>query len=74
MAWHTRSDAGLTSGGQSITPESTAYVAKFLSHQRKDSPLLPKAAVWLMNHRDEGYWWSSTEADRYGDLRFDAII
>jgi hypothetical protein len=44
-----------------ITPESTAYVTKFLSHQRKDSPLLPKAALWLMNHRDEGYWWSSTK-------------
>lgn len=44
-----------------VTPESTAYVAKFLSHQRKDSPLLPKAALWLMNHRDEGYWWSSTK-------------
>ena len=44
-----------------VTPEATAYVAKFLSHQRKESPLLPKAAQWLMNHRDEGYWWSSTK-------------
>ncbi len=44
-----------------ITPEATAYVAKFLSHQRSDSALLPKAAQWLMNHRDEGYWWSSTK-------------
>jgi len=44
-----------------VTPEATAFVAKFLSHQRKDSPLLPKAAQWLMNHRDEGYWWSSTK-------------
>jgi hypothetical protein len=44
-----------------ITPESTAYVVKLLSHQRRDSALLPKAALWLMNHRDEGYWWSSTK-------------
>jgi hypothetical protein len=32
-----------------------------LSHQRRESPLLPKAALWLMNHRNEGYWWSSTK-------------
>lgn len=44
-----------------VTPEATAYVAKFLSHEHKDSPLLPKAAQWLMNHRDQGYWWSSTK-------------
>jgi hypothetical protein len=43
------------------TPEATAYVTKFLSHQRKNSPLLPKAALWLINHRNEGYWWSSTK-------------
>ncbi len=43
------------------TPESTAYVTRFLSHQRKNSPLLPKAALWLVNHRNEGYWWSSTK-------------
>jgi len=22
---------------------------------------LPKAALWLMNHRNEGYWWNSTK-------------
>jgi hypothetical protein len=43
------------------TPEATAYAVKFLSHQRRESPLLPKAALWLMNHRNEGYWWSSTK-------------
>ena len=26
-----------------------------------NSPLLPKAAVYLVNHRDEGYYWDSTE-------------
>jgi uncharacterized protein YfaS (alpha-2-macroglobulin family) len=44
-----------------ITPESTAYAMKFLSHEKPDSPLLPKAALWLVNHRNEGYWWSSTK-------------
>ena len=44
-----------------VTPEATAYVVKFLAHQSPASPLLPKAALWLMNHRDEGYWWESTK-------------
>ena len=44
-----------------VTPEATAYAVKFLSHERPQSPLLPKAALWLMNHRNEGYWWSSTK-------------
>jgi uncharacterized protein YfaS (alpha-2-macroglobulin family) len=46
---------------EDATPEATAYAVKFLSHQRPDSALLPKAALWLMNHRNEGYWWSSTK-------------
>ncbi len=44
-----------------ITPEATAYAVKFLAQQNPNNPLLPKAAVWLMNHRSEGYWWSSTK-------------
>ena len=44
-----------------VTPEATAYGVKFLSHQQRTSDLLPKAAQWLMNHRNEGYWWSSTK-------------
>ena len=46
---------------EDATPEATAYAVKFLSHQRPASPLLPKAALWLMNHRNEGYWWNSTK-------------
>ncbi len=46
---------------EDATPEATAYAVKLLSHQRRDSALLPKAALWLMNHRNEGYWWSSTK-------------
>ncbi len=43
------------------TPEATAWVMRFLSHQKKDSSLLPKAALWLVNHRNEGFWWSTTK-------------
>jgi hypothetical protein len=44
-----------------VTPEATAWAVKFISHEHPDSPLLPKAALWLMNHRNEGYWWESTK-------------
>jgi uncharacterized protein YfaS (alpha-2-macroglobulin family) len=44
-----------------VTPEATAYAMKLLTHERKDSALLPKAALWLVNHRSEGYWWSSSK-------------
>jgi len=44
-----------------VTPEATAFAAKLLARQRSGSPLLPKAALWLMNHRNQGYWWSSTK-------------
>ena len=44
-----------------VTPEATAYALKFLARQRPQSPLLPKAALWLMNHRSQGWWWSTTK-------------
>ena len=34
---------------------------KLLSRERPNSLLLPKAALWLVNHRSEGYWWSSSK-------------
>ena len=43
------------------SPEATAFAAKFLSKVNPASPLLPKAAFWLVTHRDEGYWWDSTK-------------
>src|SRR6185369_3092384 len=61
QAWWTATRDEMLDFSQDATPEATAYVTKFLSHQRPDSPLLPKAALWLMNHRSEGYWWSSTK-------------
>jgi uncharacterized protein YfaS (alpha-2-macroglobulin family) len=41
--------------------QSTAFGLRFLSHADAQSPLLPKAAEWLMLNRDNGYWWDSTE-------------
>ena len=41
--------------------QSTAFAMRFLSHADTQSPLLPKAAEWLMLNRDNGYWWDSTE-------------
>jgi hypothetical protein len=42
-------------------PETTAYALKLLDHTAAASPLLSKAAVYLVNHRDQGYYWQSTE-------------
>ena len=43
------------------TPEATAFATRLLARQGRAGALLPKAALWLMNHRNEGYWWSSTK-------------
>ena len=61
QAWWTASRDQMLDFSEDATPEATAYAVKFLSHQRPGSALLPKAALWLMNHRNEGYWWSSTK-------------
>jgi alpha-2-macroglobulin len=42
-------------------PETTAYALKLLGHTDEASPLLSKAALYLVNHRDQGYYWESTE-------------
>lgn len=41
--------------------EATAYAVRLLSLTRPDSAVLPKAALWLVNHRDGGYFWLSTK-------------
>lgn len=43
------------------SPEATAYAMKLLTRLRPESPLLPKAALWLVNHRDQGFYWYSTK-------------
>ena len=61
QAWWPATRDEMLDFSDDVTPEATAYAVKFLSHQRPASALLPKAALWLMNHRNEGYWWSSTK-------------
>ena len=43
------------------TPQATAYALKLLDRVDPQSPLLPKAALWLVMHRGGGYYWDSTE-------------
>jgi uncharacterized protein YfaS (alpha-2-macroglobulin family) len=61
QAWWKAQRDQMLDFSEDATPEATAYVMKLLSHQRPSSPLLPKAALWLVNHRNEGEWWSSTK-------------
>jgi uncharacterized protein YfaS (alpha-2-macroglobulin family) len=41
--------------------EATAFAIKLLAQTRPDSQLIDSAAQWLLNHRDQGYYWSSTK-------------
>ncbi len=41
--------------------EATAYALKLLVHADPKSPLLPKAAQWLVLARNGGGWWFSTK-------------
>jgi uncharacterized protein YfaS (alpha-2-macroglobulin family) len=41
--------------------ETTAYALKFFTHATPNDPTLPQAVLWLMRHRDEGYYWYSTK-------------
>ena len=41
--------------------EATAFAVKFLAQAQPQSPLIDQAALWLVNHRDQGYYWSTTK-------------
>ncbi len=43
------------------SPEATAYALKFLLQARPKSDLLEPAVRWLISHRDQGHYWSSTK-------------
>ncbi|MDZ4797241.1 MAG: MG2 domain-containing protein [Bryobacteraceae bacterium] len=58
--WEMKDDP-LLEIGVNTNAEATAFALKFLSAQAPDSPLLPKAAFYLMSHRNQGYYWSSTK-------------
>jgi len=53
----------VTDYGHPITldVETTALSLKALSRISPQSPLLPKAARWLVGHRRNGYYWTSTK-------------
>ena len=42
-------------------PKPPPSSLKLLVHEKPQSPLLPKVAVYLMNHRREGFYWYSTK-------------
>lgn len=58
--WETKRDP-LLDFPLDASPEATAFAVKFLAAQKPDSALLPAAVVWLINHRDQGYYWASTK-------------
>ena len=59
--WQSQNDYLLDISNDDTSVEATAIALKFLSGVDAQSPLLPKAALWLVNHRDQGYWWESTK-------------
>ncbi len=52
---------GLMDIDTDTSPEATAYALKLLSRVRPESPLLPKAALYLVRSRNQGYYWNSTK-------------
>ncbi|HTP87445.1 MAG TPA: MG2 domain-containing protein, partial [Bryobacteraceae bacterium] len=60
-AWWPSSEDTLMDLFIDAAPEFTAYAVKLIARADPQSPLLPKAALWLMNHRNEGWYWVSTE-------------
>ncbi len=61
QAWWPSDQNYLMEFSGNTTPESTAYALKLINRTDASSPLLPKAAVYLVSHRSEGYYWDSTE-------------
>jgi hypothetical protein len=61
QAWWPNNANYLMEFSGDTTPETTAYALKLLNRQEPQSPLLSKAAVYLVSHRSEGYYWESTE-------------
>jgi uncharacterized protein YfaS (alpha-2-macroglobulin family) len=43
------------------TSQATAYAMKLLTEADPQSSLLPKAALYLVDHRSQGYYWDSTQ-------------
>jgi uncharacterized protein YfaS (alpha-2-macroglobulin family) len=41
--------------------EATAYAVKLITQLSPSDPVLPKAVLWMMRHRNEGYWESTKQ-------------
>ena len=61
MAWWPTDTNNLMDYYGDTTPQATAYALKLLDRVDPQSPLLPKAALYLVNHRNQGYYWDSTQ-------------
>ncbi len=61
QAWWATDTNNLMDYYGDTTPQATAYVLKFLDRVDPQSPLLAKAALYLVSHRGEGYYWDSTQ-------------
>jgi uncharacterized protein YfaS (alpha-2-macroglobulin family) len=60
-AWWTAGRDYLMDYWFDLSPETTAMAVKLLSQAKPDSPLIPKAVLYLMAHRDGGYWYSTKQ-------------
>jgi uncharacterized protein YfaS (alpha-2-macroglobulin family) len=58
--WEAKSD-DLMEIETDSSAEATAYAVKLLSHAAPSDAVLPRAVLWLVRHRDEGYYWDSTK-------------
>ena len=61
QAWWPSDQNYLMDYAGDTTPQSTAYALKLINHTDPTSPLIPKAAVYLVSHRSDAYYWDSTE-------------
>jgi alpha-2-macroglobulin len=60
-AWWTSERDAMIDFSSDNSFETTAYALKALANLDPKSDLLPKAARWLIDHRSDGFYWSSTE-------------
>jgi uncharacterized protein YfaS (alpha-2-macroglobulin family) len=58
--WESKSD-DLMELSVDSSAEATAYAIKLLSVASPNDALLPRAVLWLVRHRNQGYYWHSTK-------------
>ncbi len=58
----------LPSYSEQADTEATVHALRALARLRPGSPLLPKAARWLVANRQNGYYWESTKQTAFAIL------